>query len=209
MPEPASEGELDQARYDVRKAIYELNNDHTRLAALQQARERARAERHAAAEAVAEAEQELVKARTHSRAHPIEAYVDNEVCPSVADCEARLHIETGHLRDAEELDHALRDEIAEIEGNDIKDHDYSRSKAAGSLICRSPEFLSLVARVTTAYQTIRDTRLLVNELARLVLLDSKVTVFALNSQPDKGARYGGYPVDEHLISERTNAVPSC
>lgn len=186
MPEPASEGELDQARYDVRKAIYELNNDHTRLAALQQARERARAERHAAAEAVAEAEQELVKARTHSRAHLIEAYVNNEVYdgPSVADCEARLHVETGHLRDAEEPDHALRDEIAESEGNDIKDHDYARSKAAASVICRSPEFLSLVARVTTAYQTIRDTRLLVNELARLVLLDSKVTVFALDSQPD-------------------------
>jgi hypothetical protein len=35
--------------------------------------------------------------------------------------------------------------------------------AAGALICRSKEFLDLVARVVTAYATIRDVRLCVNE----------------------------------------------
>jgi len=69
LPEPASETELDALRYQLRAAIAELMGDETRLAALQQPRERARAEHHAAAGTVSDAEAGLREARLHSRAH--------------------------------------------------------------------------------------------------------------------------------------------
>lgn len=44
LPEPGSETELDQLRYTLKCAIFELTHDQERLAALAHARERAREE---------------------------------------------------------------------------------------------------------------------------------------------------------------------
>jgi predicted nucleic acid-binding Zn-ribbon protein len=208
LPEPASEGELDPLRYELRSAQRELNRDKSRLVVLRQAIERARAERHAEAEAAAEAVRALRHARQHSRAHLIEAYLDGQPTASVmseADAQAALAIRAGHLQHAEDVIEALRSEIAEIE-NGLPQRRRDIAIAAGALISRSGEFLDLLRRVFSAFADLRDVRLTLAELRGLVTLDDHLCWLIDCDQPSSAGPWGGYPTDEKFLSDWTDAV---
>jgi len=199
----------DQLRYELRAAQHKLRHNEGLLAARHQARERARGERYAAQAAVAEAEQMLAEVRKHSRADLVEAYINNEPVDAAmteADAKTQLELRTDQLRHAEEIDRALTFEIADLESNVIPEHRRRRDQAAGALVSRTAQFLALVRRVDEAFATLRNVRLCLEELRRLVPHGDTLCPMIDSNQPSGAGRWGGFGTGEKLVSEWTNAV---
>lgn len=74
------------------------------------------------------------------------------------------------------------------------------------MIARTPQFLGLIERIYAAYRDLRDCRLIIREIERLVHLDDHLVRLADNHQPCTGHRFGGYLSNEVLLAEWTNAI---
>lgn len=202
LPEPASGIEEDQHRFILRTAIFEFAQDFGRLAAFEQARERARDEWRAATTAVEQAEATLRAARVHSRGDLVTAYVNNQPTDAVVTenlAQAELDECRDRLRHIEEISSALRAETDSI-SDGLDDHRHAIARAAGRVFSRSPQFIALVERIYTAYATLRDTRVAISELSRIVYIDDDITSLIDNTQPSDGSRRRDYTNDEALIA---------
>lgn len=171
LPVPASEDEIGTLRYQLRAAQYELNCDLTRLAALHEARHRASAQWSAEEDGVREAEAALRHVRLHSRAHLVEAYVNNG---RRGDDRGRCQGSASHpyrLPPPRPRDHRrAAPRIASIE-NGLKERRDECARAAGQLLSRTAPLIGLVQNIYDAYATLRDSRLILNEIGKLVWID--------------------------------------
>jgi hypothetical protein len=66
------------------------------------------------------------------------------------------------------------------------------ARAAGALVSRTPECLSLLERIYTAYRELPDCRLALVEIRHLVWLDDTASRFADNDQHSDGSRRSGH-----------------
>ena len=209
IPEAGSEIELDQLTFILRSAIFERDQDEARLTVLRDdALPRARAQVAAEQAAVAEAEVQLREVKLHSKGALIEAFVSGQPTDTLMS-EAAAKAELDRCRDlldhSKQIEKALRAEIASIEAG-LADHRNVIASAAGALVSRTPQFLSLIERIYTAYRDLRNCRLIVREIERLVHLDDHLVRLADNNQPSAGHRFGGYENDEAGIARWGKAV---
>jgi len=115
----------------------------------------------------------------------VEAYVNHEPVDAImteADAKAQLDLRTDQLRYAEEIESAIRFEIADIE-NGLKEHENRCLSAVGTVVGRTPQFLSLISHIYAAYAELRNCRLVIDEIEPLVHIDRDLISLADNHQP--------------------------
>ena len=121
---------------------------------------------------------------------------------------AQLRLRVDRLRHAEELVEALREAVAELE-NGFGEQDRRIAQAAGALVSRMPEFIALGERVYRAYAELRNCRLVVSEIGRLLTLDDRLLHLIECDQESNGRRTLGYSYTKALSPTGLARSPAC
>jgi hypothetical protein len=195
-------------RDKLRAAISAHAEETHRLAALEQARERARTEKHAARDHLIEAEADLDEARQAEPQALAYAFANNQPIDDglLAEKQAELDTQARAVHRAERVEQAIEAEIEESERR-LHRREHDKRAVLAEVVCNSSEFQAILQAQAQAWAVLRTMRHIGIELVLPACAGyAPNAVYSKLQNVEPLENRVGWDIDEKLIEEWRSAL---